>query len=128
MPDTAAYDRPATHYWSTATDNYSPPRNYAGGTLRREIHPVTGQDTVTLYGDRLRDDTDALYILDDGDTATVWYVAGWHPRDPGIILNPIPTNPGGTLMRADHPNVRVDYRTWMLGPRRTYHLKIAGIV
>lgn len=117
----------------SALDNYYPTREFANGTLK--IYPKIPErektivilDAFTLFG------TDAhkcSYLIDDVRTVTAWYVAGWRnkgTRDDNVILKPFPTNwdaNGEPIMRADHSDCQVDFETWMLGPRKTFHLKL----
>ena len=111
--------------YSAALDNHEPVRSTAYGSFERTIHPVNGTDTIVLdaAASALKDATSALWLIDDGETVQPFYVAGWNPRDPGVILNPMPTNPGNRTMRADGRGP-VSYATWALGPRRAYHLKV----
>ena len=110
--------------WWCALDNHEPRRDEASGTLTLTDHPVTGTPTIVLdyIGSTLRDSTNAIFLVDDGESVTPWYVAGWDPQDPGVILNPFPVNPGGERKRPDGRTV--DYSAWSLGPRRAYHLKV----
>jgi hypothetical protein len=114
----------ATFRWWCALDNYEPRRAEMDGTLERSTHAVTGNDTIVILPPLgLKDSTNAVYLIDDGETVTAWYVAGWNPKDPGLILNPFPVNPGGERTRPDNGRP-VDYSAWSLGPRRAYHLKV----
>ena len=117
----------ATFHWWCALDNHEPRRAEASGTLDRYAHPVTDVPTIVLRETSdLREPTNAVYLVDDGDTVEPWYVAGWNPRDPGIILNPFPVNPGGERTRPDNGRP-IDYSAWSLGPRRAYHLKVRPV-
>ncbi len=110
------------YLWSTDMDNHDPVRETLSGRLGMLAHPVTGTPTVILPGERFspRD----VFLLDDGETIGVWYVAGWGGiglPDGAFVLNPIPVNPDG----ATRPDGRViDYSSWRLGPRTMRHLKI----
>jgi hypothetical protein len=73
----------------------------------------------------------SIYLLDDSRTVTPYYVAGWSidvakevsgVGKGSIRLHPFPTNPDGKT-RPDNGRV-INYDTWMLGPRRSYHLKV----
>ncbi len=69
---------------------------------------------------------DSTFIMDDGQNVVPWYVAGWHPERQYILLHRFPTNldeHGDPILRADDQRP-VDYSTWMLGPRRAYHVKL----
>lgn len=66
-----------------------------------------------------------MYLIDDGATVFVYYVAGWSHGDsitPRILmLHPFPLSVG---TRPDNGRP-IDMSTWMLGPRRAYHLKVS---
>ncbi len=116
--------------WSARLDNYNTPRDYAMGTglVYAADEDGTRAETITLLGvDELRENNKAVYLLDDGKTVTVWYVAGWSsdPADRSLYLQQFPTNPDGRT-RPDNGRV-IDYNTWQLGPRRSYHLKITRL-
>lgn len=134
--------RPKRLRWHTALDNYEPmPRDMAyGRAIEYNIrNPQRDERGVMLYaeetprgwpeGVQLKDAKRAVYILDDGQTVRPMYVAGYqegnpsplHPDgcEPFIILHPFPTNGP----RADGQGM-ADFSTWMLGPRRAYHLKV----
>lgn len=114
-----------TYAWSCDLDNYSPVRATASGTLRRGVHP-SGHDVIVIDLPDVRQidcgGRGAVYLIDDGASVTVWYVAGWNPHDPGLILNPFPTNPDGAT-RPDNGRV-IDYSSWRQGPKLAYHLKV----
>lgn len=107
-------------------DNYNVTRDHASGEFERVAHPVTGTDTITLPGDGFSDHLNAIYLIDDGESVTPFYVAGWNREASHVFLNPFPTNPGGTVKRPDGRTV--DYSAWLLGPRRAYHLKVSPMV
>lgn len=112
-----------SYRWWCALDNHEPRRAEASGTLDMDEYPGDRGPWIVLRDTSdLREPTNAVYLVDDGATVTAWYVAGWNPRDPGVVLNPFPTNPDGRT-RPDNGRV-IDYSTWSLGPRRAYHLKI----
>jgi hypothetical protein len=114
-----------TRNFSVAIDNHEPTRDFVHGVLVETLndHDAIRIDDPNALG--LKDWQRSNYLIDTGDAITVYYVAGWNeqPRDdaaPYVLLHPFPTN-GGT-----RPDGRpVDYSTWMLGPRRTYHFKVS---
>lgn len=78
--------------------------------------------------------TDAIYLLDDGETVEPFYVVGWSPLDNekspdtrgDVMIGCFPVNvdsDGSPILRADD-NRPVDYSSWQLGPKRAYHLKV----
>ena len=114
--------------WSTALDNYEPTRDFAyGDALHYAADDVRGE-TIVVHDalDKLRDANRATYLVDDGRTVSAWYVAGWHDAERTVFLQRFPTNynaDGSPRLRADDGRP-VDFGTWMLGPRRAYHLKV----
>lgn len=103
--------------WTCALDNYEPTREYGYGNLTAYTTD-TVTDGVLLFGaDQLRDSTNANYLLDDGVRVRPYYVAGWMPEHEYIIIHPFPVN---HVTETGH---KANFDTWMLGPRRTYHLK-----
>lgn len=114
--------------FSTATDNYEPvPRNvaYGRGWEYGMIDAGRGSGIVLEDVSELKDARDAIYLIDDGLTVRPFYVAAWHPEGTHVILHPFPTvfdDNGDRKVRPDGGLVSFD--TWMLGPRRTYHLKV----
>jgi hypothetical protein len=61
------------------------------------------------------------FIIDDGESVRVFYVAGWHDTDKYLLLHPFPVNTGAVRPDNGRP---VDYSGWALGPRKTFHLKV----
>lgn len=120
-------------HFTAAADNHNPVhREEITGTLIQYDRPDVRQTfTLPHAADLFRDAHRSLYLIDDSESVIPHYVAGWndtegHPNRGVIHLHPFPVNPGGRTLRADRPEP-VDYRTWMLGPRRAYHLKITRI-
>lgn len=137
--------------WNTVLDNYEPPREYAHGEA--DVWVVNDEPTIVLQGafaklvlfhspSQRKYVTDAVYLLDDGQTIIPWYVAGWHipgtsipgtsggaigdPNRDEVILKRLPTNlhdDGTPVLRADDQRP-VNFDNWILGPRRAWHLKI----
>lgn len=110
-----------------ALDNYEPARDETSGVAEVFRRP-SGEDVIRIAAadSTFKDAYQALYLLDDGSTVVPHYVAGYNPtNDPGaVFLQPMPTNPDGRT----RPDGRViDYRTWCLGPKRAYHLKITRL-
>jgi hypothetical protein len=133
-PEIPADRNPVPFRWRAALDNYEPTREYAYGTATAYV-TFDGEDTAVRIEDGLdllRDAHRSLFVIDNGRTAEPFYVAGWHGGNPSpsypkghrpyILLRPFPTNPNNRT-RADNGRV-IDYSDWMLGPRRTYHLKV----
>jgi hypothetical protein len=113
-------------HWSTVTDNHPTPRGYASGEADVYAADVDGTrpETITLLGaDALRDAHRAVYLVDDGATVRPFYVAGWSPDGATIHLHPMPTADG--RIRPDNGRP-VDFSSWVLGPRRAYHLKVTA--
>lgn len=65
----------------------------------------------------------AAYVIDDGNVALPYYAAGSGASGDRVFLHPYPTNPGGVRTRPDTGDP-ADFSGWILGPRKTYHLKI----
>lgn len=121
-----------TDCWFTVLDNYQPARSFTAGTLEWTTD-AQGTPTGILRGiDDLKDPQKGLFLLDDGKSTRVMYVAGWSRKDPAseitaaadnLWLHDIPVNPDGAR-RSDNDQV-IDYSGWHLGPRRIYHLKLS---
>lgn len=115
--------------WTTRSNGYEGKRaEFASGELEF-IADAQGNPTVEMrWANQLIDWRKSLYIIDDGKSARIMYPVGWRAspeRDDGfgaMWLQDIPTNPAGAV-RPDTDRV-IDYSTWMLTPRRTYHLKV----
>jgi hypothetical protein len=143
-------DRPATVIgYSVALDAHEPTRDYGYGhgvqtdnaqgdtpvlvIWRTDFGPVGSKRHDSLHRD--------LFLVDDGHTITPMYVGCWSTRDESddsLSLYPFPVNfqPDGTpRMTGDgvrnangNPSHPVDFGTWMLGPRRAWHLKVRETV
>lgn len=117
-----------TYAVRTVTDNYKPPRGEAWLTATRYVdeerpaaskrHPVITLTVFGAVGALLRDAHSAVYLWDDGETVTPYYVAGWNGAEDGkpdrVHLHPVQPEAGQES----------NLRTWSLGPRRCYHLKV----
>lgn len=106
-----------------ALDNYQHPRNIAYGELELYLPapPVFPSPTYVLRrGDLFANPTRSNYIIDDGDSVLITYVSGWSGDGLRIFLAPFPVN-GDLRPDTGRP---VDMSNWMIGPRRTYHLKV----
>ena len=121
-------DTPTLH-WRTSLDNYEPTRSEAVGFGLEIDSPTTRIQAVVLIDPEIPEPEKALYLLDDGKNVKPYYVAAWkntpgaHSRVHEVILHPFPVSDGSV-----RPDGRpVDFSTWMLGPRKTYHLKITHI-
>jgi hypothetical protein len=113
----------------SALDNYEPVPRETGRSLLEEWHETDGTIVYRLVGWREeRDAVKSVYLIDDGRTVRPYYVAGWSTKNDRITLHPFPTNyhPNGEPKTRDDNGRPVDHGMWMLGPRRAYHLKIAG--
>jgi hypothetical protein len=121
--------RTAVRTFSTALDNYTPARSEASGTIETWVWPDTGAvsyripDGVSTF----KEVTRAVFLIDDGHTVMPLYVSGWSGTHDRVFLAPFPVNvdaDGNPRLREDNGRP-VDFRTWMLGPQRAYHLKIS---
>lgn len=129
-----AREAAATHggtlvWWSTPLDNHTPARAYATGYGVCYIHKVTHEAGFKFWpGEQLRDIQNAIVILDDGKVAAPYHCAGWNSEDQAngyVLFQPFPTNPHGrTRPDTGQP---IDHSTWVLGPRRAYHLKLTTV-
>jgi hypothetical protein len=112
---------------TVALDNYEPcPRGVM--SLDCYAYDIDGRTSGYVIDGamRLRDGNRAVYLIDDGRTVVPHYVAAWHPDGSHVIAHAFPTNydaDGNRVTRADDGRP-VDYGTWMLGPRRAYHVKL----
>lgn len=112
----------------THTDNYEPPRSSTTLTIHRFQNHFDETSYVLEDGMNLPGTPNAGFLLDDGHTVTALYVASWHQEHRYLILHQFPMNfhpTGEPKMRADRQE-QVDHSTWMLGPRRYYHLKVVS--
>lgn len=113
--------------FTCALDNYEPMPRTTGSSLLEEWQAKDGTLIYRLVGwQREKDAMRAVYLLDDGRSVRPYYVAGYSQERDRITLHQFPTNyrPDGTRkVRADNGQP-VDHGTWMLGPRRAYHLKL----
>lgn len=103
-----------TFRWRTALDNHEPTRGFVTGEGLRYAATDVLPETITLNVEGITDPYRSHYLVDNGHTVTAWYVAGYKMTDPAQVhLHPFPTgdNHDQTLM----------------GPRRTYHLKVTKI-
>jgi hypothetical protein len=129
VDDTTEWARQHGHElrWNTQLDNHEPPRSWASGSLWTYTREDRGGEGIVIADvSELKDAHQATYIIDDGRTVKVFYVAAWHPEMRHVILHRLPTNfneDGTPILRADDKRP-VDYSNWMLGPRRSYHLKV----
>lgn len=129
QPQIPAGMSPQGFSWSTALDNYEPTRNHGSGKGTRYI--MDGEMRIRLEDgiDDLKDGVNAAYFVDDGRTVVPMYVAGWQPGNPShpegcapsILLHPFPTN---GRIRPDNGRP-ADFSSWMLGPRKAFHLKVS---
>lgn len=102
-------------------DNHNPTRQQATGELYHSTDWHEFKEMIVLDGrSQFKDNEDAIYLVDNGSTVTVYYVAAWHPEQDHLILHPFPLSKG---IRDDNGQP-VDASTWSLGPRRAYHLKV----
>lgn len=114
--------------WSAPLDNHEPARAWASGYgvcyLRHGYEPWFR----FWPGTQLRDLPRSILIIDDGKVALPYYCAGWNDKDTAngyVLFQAFPTNPDGRT-RPDNGQ-QVDFSTWVLGPRRAYHLKITPV-
>lgn len=131
MATKAPLNRPTailTRTFWTRLDNYEPigREHYKGristwttpqgnGEYQYVIEP--GNPFYAMCGDG----PNPNFILDDGMELITCYVSGWQPSTGQVFIQPFPVNPDGNT----RPDGRViDYSTWSLGPRTTYHLKL----
>lgn len=115
-----------TFHYAVALDNHTPTRQFGSGTGSLYLPDTAwnGQsETIILHDvENFRDFERSNFIIDDGKSVRVFYLAGWNPIGTMLYLQPFPTNPNGAT-RPDNGRV-IDYSSWALGPRKTFHLKI----
>lgn len=117
--------------YETAMDNHEPTREFASGYIGIWDDPEDSIETPTYVlenpnpwmEDSILPENNIGFILDDGKQTMAMYVAGYNPDHGTIFLHPLPTNPDHRT-RPDNGR-EIDYSSWMLGPRKTYHLKIS---
>jgi hypothetical protein len=113
----------------TLMDNYEPARGetwftaevYTGEDNARDPESFT---VVLCQPTELRDATRAVYVWDDGQTVVPLYVAGYQPDASSVYLCPYPLANGRRRPDNGRP---IDFSTWVLGPRRSYHLKARAV-
>lgn len=119
-------------------DNYSPARRMAYGYAVEYVR-ANGQNGMTLWrtdfgavGTRTYDELiRALFIVDNGRSATPFDPCGWAPSADAdqLFIMPFPLEynaDGSRRTRADDGRP-VDMSGWYVGPRRTYHLKVSEV-
>lgn len=111
--------------WTAALDNHEPTREWASGEIEWRQDAFGSDIAVLSGGQNLPNAHKSNFILDDGKSAQILYVTGWGPFHDSIWLGLFPVNPNGAT-RPDNGRV-IDYSTWQLGPRRTYHLKLSSV-
>lgn len=132
-------DRQATILsFRTALDNHEPvPREEAWGYAVRYLNHA-GEPAIVIWatdfgavGSRQYNDLRKCNILaDDGHSVTPYYVAGHSPDDePDAVFFhgfPLDYNADGSRHIGGR-GCPVNMSGWMLGPRKTYHLKVREI-
>lgn len=114
-----------------AMDNYEPTREFSSGSIGLWGDPENPGTEATYVlenpnpwmEDSMLPESNIGFILDNGKESIPTYVAGFNPNHGTMFLKPIPVNPENRT-RPDNGRV-IDFSTWMLGPRKTYHLKIS---
>lgn len=100
-------------------DNYDPPRSGQGLTAKVYAAEQWAPETIVLEVDAepIKEMTKAVYLIDNGRTIVPHYVAGWRLAEDEkvseVFLHPMP--------------VGENHRTWQLGPRRCYHVKVTAV-
>ena len=118
--------------YAVSLDNHEPVREQANGTIEVWQWPDTGEVSYRIPGGLsqfFRDNGNIIFLMDDGRTVAPLYMAGWSDREDTLFLRPFPVNTdadGSPRLREDDGRP-VDYSTWMLGPRRAYHLKVTEL-
>jgi hypothetical protein len=134
--------------WHTALDNYEPcPRAYANGYAVKyagTLHdPETGFTAeyptagiimpLTDSGLSLDNLIKAIALFDYGDSVQPYYMAGWNDRNREwwglrnyVMWHPFPTAQPGEMTQGN-PSRPLDYSSWQLGPRKTYHFKVSPL-
>ena len=103
---------PRGHRFIAQLDNYEPPRDFAYGNL-------VVYDLVNGEGAGYKIESHhfgsspekCLYLIDFGNNIIPCYVVTWDQRT--VTVHPLPTTKGS-----------VSFNNWLLGPRKTYHLKV----
>jgi hypothetical protein len=113
-----------------ALDNYEPmPRAIERIECYRYSTDTVTDAYVLDHAYHLPHATRAIWLMDDSRTVRPFYVAAWHADHQNIIIHPFPTDvdeDGDPRLRADDGRP-VDYSSWMLGPRRAYHVKVRAV-
>lgn len=108
--------------FTAAADNYEVTRGYLYGTLTTD-QGFDGKSDVLEF-EYEPDDVrrNPIFVLDFGDRVEVRYMAGWSAANKQVFLQPFPLSVG------ERPDGRpIDMSTWMLGPRRAFHLKLTKV-
>lgn len=102
-----------------ARDLYEPPRGYITGTVETG-QGFEGKSDILRLNEKIDNAEKCGYILDFGDRVEVRFVSGWGARNATLYLQPFPLSQG---IRPDNGRP-IDMSGWMLGPCRTFHLKL----
>jgi len=109
--------------FTALADNYDVPRGYLRGTVETG-QGFDGKSDVVTFEAPPKDSNQAVYVLDFGDRVEVRWVAGWATENlERVYLQAFPLSVG---TRPDNGRP-VDMSTWMLGPRRAFHLKLKEV-
>lgn len=107
---------------TVALDNHEPTRDYAYVHCYRYSTDTVENGYIIDGALTWKDGRQAVYLMDDGCTVRPYYVAAYHPDHEYVIIHPFPVS-DGRLRPDGRP---VDFSSWLLGPRRAYHVKLAG--
>ena len=118
---------PTVMSWATALDNHEPPRAFAYGYAVSYLHNGDTPALILWDDGALKDPERCNYAVDDGHTVRIMYVAGWGPTYDRVYLHAFPTNPDGRTATVHGQERVIDFDTWMLGPRKTYHVKVRPV-
>lgn len=122
--------------WQCAMDNYEPvPRRIAHGVAVAYVHRNLNYKGLWIPAGPIRgsDLEKSVIVTDDGKSVTPWWAGGYHRHPsstysdqenqdgfPYVLFHEFPLSQGirpGTGRPAD-------MSSWMLGPRKFYHLKV----
>lgn len=108
-------------------DNFDPGREHFRGrvtVIESKVDPteeIYVLEVNEAFMSRIMVGPTPIFLLDTGYRVLPLYVSGWPAAMNSVWLQPFPTNPD----KKTRPDGRViDYKTWALGPRTAYHLKV----
>ena len=125
---TWAQEHGVPYRYRTVLDNHTPPRKEVCGDMwSYRLRTNDGDGFILKWEVGVK--KHLAFVIDDGVSTSVFYVAGWGKDNDYLILHPFPLNvneDGTPKLRADNGRP-VNMNSWVLGPSTMYHLKVSRI-